>query len=288
MIYKKPVLIAEIGCNHKGDVGIAKKMIKTAKDFCGVSFVKFQKRTPKDLLTSEEYNRPHPHPENSYGSTYGEHREYLEFNRDQLRELKEYSESIGVACSASVWDVVAAKDIVSLSPKFIKIPSACNLDFKMLDYICENFEGDIHLSFGMTTYKEEEKIIEFFVNKNKNKNLIIYSCVSGYPVPDKDTHLLEIKRLKDKFGDTVKDIGFSGHHIGFAVDIAAYTLGANFIERHYTLNRTWKGTDHAASLEPDGLRRLCRNLSVVHSALKYKNKEVLDIEEEQRKKLKRL
>ncbi len=287
MIFKNPVLIAEIGCNHKGDMNIAKEMIKTAKTFCGVDFVKFQKRNPKELLTPEEYNSPHPQPENSYGKTYGEHREFLEFTRDQHKELKDYCEHMKIDYSCSVWDMTSAKEIISLEPKMIKIPSACNLNFNMLGYICDNFAGEIHLSFGMTTHAEEEKIIKFFIDKNRNKDLVIYGCTSGYPVPPKDICLLEIDRLKNNFGNIVKDIGFSGHHIGLSVDIAAYALGANFIERHFTLNRAWKGTDHAASLEPDGLMRLIRDLDVVRGALSYKEKEILDIEEEQRKKLKR-
>lgn len=287
MIYKKPVLIAEIGCNHKGDLNIAKEMIKTAKIFCSVNNIKFQKRNPKELLTAEEYNRPHPHPENSYGETYGKHREFLEFSKDQHKELKDFCENVGVEYSCSVWDMTSAKEIVSLEPKMIKIPSACNFCFDMLGYICDNFAGDVHLSLGMTTQAEEEKIVKFFVDRNRNSNLIIYACVSGYPVPQQDLCLLEIDRLKNKFRDLVKDIGFSGHHVGLAADIAAYTLGANFIERHFTLDRTWKGTDHAASLEADGLRRLMRDLNMAHAALRYKDKEILDIEEEQRKKLKR-
>lgn len=285
--YKDPILIAEIGCNHKGDMDIAREMIKTAKINCGVHIIKFQKRTPKELLTTEEYNAPHPHPEQSYGKTYGEHREVLEFTRLQHGELKNYCERLGIDYSCSVWDMTAAKEIISLAPKTIKVPSACNLNSNMLGYICDNFPGEIHLSLGMTTRGEEEKIINFFVEKKRSKDLIIYSCTSGYPVPSKDICLLEIHRLKSRFGDIVKDIGFSGHHIGLAVDIAAYALGANYIERHFTLNRTWKGTDHAASLEPDGLMRLIRDLNVARAALNYKDREILDIEEEQRKKLKR-
>lgn len=285
--FKHPVLIAEIGCNHKGDLEIAKEMIRTAKIFCGVDFIKLQKRSPKELLTPEEYNRPHPNPDNSYGKTYGEHREFLEFSKDQHEEIKDFCESMRVEYSCSVWDLTSAKDISSLSPKKIKIPSACNLRFDMLGYLCDNFAGEIHLSLGMTTRAEEERIIDFFVKKNRNKDLIIYSCTSGYPVPPKDLCLLEVTRLKSKFGSIVKDIGFSGHHTGLSMDIAAYALGANFIERHFTLDRSWKGTDHAASLEPDGLRRLMRDLKNTHLALTYKDQEILPIEEEQRKKLKR-
>lgn len=285
--YKKPYVIAEIGCNHKWDINIAKEMIKMAKMFCNVDAVKFQKRNNKELLTPEEYNTPHPNPANSYWNTYWEHREFLEFNLDQNRELKEYCEEMWIVYSTSVWDMTSAKEIVSLQPKFIKIPSACNLKFDMLQYICDNYDGEIQLSFGMTNHKEEKEIVDFFVKNKKNKNLIIYACTSWYPVPFEDIGLLEIKRLKEEYWDIVKEIGFSGHHLWMAIDIAAYTLWACYIERHFTLDRTQKGTDHAASLEPDGMRRLKRDLEATHKALTYKKKEILDIEEVQRNKLKR-
>ncbi|AEM73710.1 N-acetylneuraminate synthase family protein [Caldicellulosiruptor acetigenus] len=281
-----PVVIAEIGCNHKGEMEIAKRMIEIAATFCNVHVVKFQKRNPKELLTPEEYNAPHPDPENSYGKTYGEHREKLEFSIDQHKLLKEFCERYNVIYSCSVWDMTSTKEIISLNPKMIKIPSAVNTHPEILDYICENYGGEIHLSLGMTTRKEEEWIINFFLKKGRNKDLIIYSCTSGYPVPFEDVCLLEIKRLKETYSDVVKDIGFSGHHLGIAIDIAAYTLGANYIERHFTLDRTWKGTDHAASLEPDGLRKLVRDLNATKRALCYKREEILDIEKEQRRKLK--
>lgn len=287
-IYKKPYVIAEIGCNHKWDMWIAKELIKMAKIFCWVDAVKFQKRTPKELLSETEYNTPHPNMANSYGATYGEHREFLEFNLEQNRELKKYCEELWITYSTSVWDMTSTKEIVSLQPTFIKIPSACNLKFDMLQYICDNYNWEIQLSFGMTTHEEEDKIVELFVKNKKNKNLIIYSCTSGYPVPFEDVCLLEIVRLKEKFGNIVKDIWFSWHHAGIAVDIAAYTLWASYIERHFTLDRTWKGTDHAASLEPDGMRRLKRDLDATYKALTYKPKEILDIEVVQRKKLKRV
>lgn len=116
--------------------------------------------------------------------------------------------------------------------------------------------------------------------------MVLYACVSGYPVPMEDLSLLEITRLRDKYEDLVKGIGFSGHHKGIAMDIAAYTLGASIIERHFTLDRTWKGTDHAVSLEPDGLRRLVRDLNCASKALNYKKEKILPIEKAQREKLK--
>lgn len=286
MEYIKPKVIAEIGCNHKGNIEIAKKMIRTAAIYCEADAVKFQKRCNRELLTLEQYNAPHPNPSNSYGKTYGEHREFLEFSVEQHKELKTYCEELGVEYSTSVWDLTSAKEIAGLNPKFIKIPSACNNHYPMLEWLCDNYQGEIHVSLGMTTHDEEDKLVRIFETKGRNKDLVLYICTSGYPVPFDNVCLLEITRIREKYGDKVKQIGFSGHHLGIAVDIAAYTLGAMIIERHYTLDRTWKGTDHAASLEPEGVRKLKRDLLATYEALHYKETEVLEIEAAQREKLK--
>jgi N-acetylneuraminate synthase len=284
--YKKPYIIAEIGCNHKGDMQIAKELIQMAKIFCNVDAVKFQKRHNIELLTEEQYNSPHPNPSNSYGDTYGAHREYLEFDVAQHQELKDFCESIGIDYSTSVWDLTSAKEIASLQPKFIKIPSACNNNVIMLAWLCENYKGELHISTGMTTKDEIEDLVQLFTKHNRAKDLVLYNCTSGYPVPFEDVCLLDINLLIEKYGNQVKHIGFSGHHLGIAVDVAAYTLGAPIIERHYTLDRTWKGTDHAASLEPMGLRKLSRDLNAVHKALTFKSQDILPIEQVQRDKLK--
>lgn len=284
--YKAPYVIAEIGCNHKGEMEIAKELIKIAKIFSNADAVKFQKRNNKELLTEEQYNAPHPNSSNSYGDTYGAHREYLEFDVNQHAELKKYCEDLGIVYSTSVWDTTSAKEIASLEPEFIKIPSACNNNYDMLGWLCDNYKGEIHISTGMTTKGETEELVNFFIEKGRNQDLVLYNCTSGYPVPFEDVCLLDITLLIEKYGDKVKHIGFSGHHLGIAVDVAAYTLGANVIERHYTLDRTWKGTDHAASLEPEGLRKLCRDLKAVHKALTNKPQDILPIEQVQRDKLK--
>ena len=288
----KPVVIAEIGCNHKGSIEIAHQMIKLLGTFkllnpdAYIDIVKFQKRTNKELLSPEEYNAPHPHPENSYGKTYGEHREFLEFDVNQHAQLKKWCKEEGLTYSTSTWDTTAAKEIITLKPKLIKVPSASNLNFPMLEILRDEYDGEIHLSFGMTDKNEEKKIIDFFKYKNRAQDLVVYACTSGYPVPFEDVCLREITRLKNEYAHDVKAIGFSGHHLGIAVDIAALALGATHFERHFTLDRTWKGTDHAASLEPQGLLKLARDLRHVSLALNYKQEEILEIEQVQRKKLK--
>ena len=284
--YKKPFVIAEAGCNHMGQMEIAKDFIEIAAHFCKVNAIKFQKRCPKELLTREQYNAPHPNPVNSYGDTYGAHREFLEFDVEQHAQLKKWCEEAGITYATSVWDMTSAKEIASLKPEFIKIPSACNTHYEMLQWLCDNYEGEIQISFGVTSHAEEEEIIRLFETNGRAKDLVLFNCTSGYPVPFKDVCLLEINRMREAYESRVKAIGFSGHHLGIAVDIAAYTLGASVIERHYTLDRTWKGTDHAASLEPDGIRKLVRNLNAVHDALTYKESEILPIEQVQRDKLK--
>ncbi len=284
--FKKPFVIAEAGCNHMGQMEVAKDLIETAAHFCKADAIKFQKRCVKELLTEKQYQAPHPVPQNAYGDTYGEHREYLEFTAEQHAQLKEWCEDAGIIYSASVWDMTSAKEIASINPKFIKIPSACNTHFEMLQWLCDNYKGEIQLSLGMTTREEEEKIVKCFEENGRAKDLVLYNCTSGYPVPFQDVCLLEIRRIKEQYAHRVKAIGFSGHHLGIAIDIAAYTLGARYVERHYTLDRTWKGTDHAASLEPDGIRKLKRNLEETCKALAYKNNEILPIEQVQRDKLK--
>ena len=284
----KPCVIAEIGCNHLGDINIAKEMIKTIAQFCNADYVKFQKRNPRELLSEYEYNSPHPNPENSYGRTYGEHREYLEFSLEQHRELFGYCKYLSIGYACSVWDITSAREISSLKPDYIKIPSACNLNYDLLGFLTDNYSGDIHISFGMTTIEEENKILNFFKGRKRIQDIVIYSCVSGYPVKFEDLSLFDIKRLIDNYSKDVKSIGFSGHHLGIAADIAALAIGATYFERHFTLDRTWKGTDHAASLEPDGMRRLVRDLRNVSKSLTYKEKEILDVEQPQRKKLKRI
>jgi len=279
-------LIAEIGCNHKGDMDIAKEMISIAGKFIKADIVKFQKRNNRELLTEEEYNSPHPNSAQSYGPTYGEHREFLEFDMDQHRQLQKWCAECGVLYSSSVWDLTSARQMIDIAPALIKIPSAVNQNKPVLLELIQNYPGEIHVSLGMTTPEDIDKIVSLFEDHSRNRDLVIYACTSGYPVKFEEICLLEISKYRKKYASRVKAIGFSGHHLGIAADIAALTLGAEFIERHYTLDRTWKGTDHAASLEPDGLRRLCRDMSNVTKALQDKKNALLEVEQKTFDKLK--
>mmetsp|Transcript_62456 Transcript_62456/g.202461 ORF Transcript_62456/g.202461 Transcript_62456/m.202461 type:complete len:321 (-) Transcript_62456:139-1101(-) len=285
--YKPAQFIAEIGCNHKGEIEVAKELLTLAKK-SGATCGKFQKRTPKELLTPEQYNAPHPNPQNSYGATYGEHREFLELSVDDHRELQKHCEGIGLEYSCSVWDTTSAKEIVSLNPKLIKVGSPSNMHWEMQAVLRDHYTGDVHISTGMTTKAEVEEIVTFWEQgKGDAKNrVVLYNCTSGYPVPFEDVCLLDIRILQAKYAHRVKAIGFSGHHLGISIDIAAYALGATWIERHFTADRTWKGTDHAASLEPAGLSKLVRDLQACYTSMTYKKADILDLEKEQRAKLK--
>lgn len=278
-----PLIVAEIGCNHGGNLETAREMIRTAK-LCGADVVKFQKRNPRELLTPEQYNKPYDNP-HSFGATYGEHREALEFSAAVHGELKAYAESLGIEYAASVWDATSAREITALQPRLIKVPSACNNHWELLRIVRDAYAGEVHVSLGMTRRSEEEALVRFF--DAVPQRLVLYACTSGYPIAMDDVCLLEIPRLIETYRVTgrCQAVGFSGHHLGIAVDIAATVLGAAVIERHFTLDRTSKGTDHAASLEPEGLRKLVRDIKAVARAWSLKPADILPVEAAQRAKL---
>lgn len=285
---KKIKLSAEFCCNHMGDIDIAQQMIYALAKFpkqYKIDIIKFQKRNPSLILTKEEFNAPHPNPKNSFGKTYGEHRNFLEFNIEQHKLLKKYCEQNGFIYSSSVFDKNSADEVLSINPKIIKISSANNTDYELLKYIDNNFNGEIHISLGMTTIAEEEKIFNSII-KNK-QNLVFYACTSAYPAKSGDICLLEIKRLKNKYGHLIKGIGFSGHHEGILYDTAAAALDVDYIERHFTIDKNFKGTDQAISLTPDEFLQLSKNIKLISKDLKYKNPEILENEITCRKKHKK-
>ena len=282
---KKPYIIAEGCCNHMGDFHVAMDMISVAAK-CKVSAIKFQKRNPIESLSKEQYNAPNTCESNSFGDTYGAHREYLEFTVEQHKLLQQECKRQGIDYSSSVWDLTSAKEISALEPPYIKIPSACNSNLEMLKWLCENYRGEIQISLGMTTSMEEEEIYDMIKSYGREQDLIFLSCTSGYPVPSQDVCLLEINRLMKKYKERIKGIGFSGHQLSKSIDIAAFMLGADYIERHFTLDRSWKGTDQVASLMPEDFLDLDTSFTDIVAALQYKAREVLPIELVQRMKLK--
>jgi len=277
--YSKCHIVAEAGCNHLGNFDIAKKMVKSIK-LAGADFVKFQKRKPELAVPKCIQNKPHPCPVHAFGETYLEHRKFLELTIEQHAELADMCGILNIGYSCSVWDEVSAREIISLEPAYIKVPSPINNNFNLLDILFNEYEGNIHISLGMTTEKEKKDLFNY-IDPFKER-CIVYWTTSDYPVRFKELFLLEIKKLINIF----PHVGYSGHNLGIAVDIAAYTLGCSWIERHFTLDRTWKGTDQAASLEPLGLQKLCRDLKAVQKALAFKNVEMTDGEMKNREKLK--
>ena len=280
-------LVAEFCANHMGNIDIARQMIDVLAKFPSelrVDVIKFQKRCPRVILSEQEYNAPHPDSKNSFGKTYGLHKEFLEFNIEQHRELKSYCEANGFIYSSSVFDRISAEEIISLHPEMIKISSANNTDYELLEFIDNNFDGEIHISLGMTTKEEESRIFDVF--QKKKKNLVLYACTSSYPTTSGNICLLEIRRLNELYGKYIKAVGFSGHHAGNLYDIAALTLGAEYIERHFTLDKTFKGTDQLFSLNAADFMQLSKDLKLVEKDLVYKPKDVLDDELLVRERLK--
>ncbi len=278
-------IVAEIGCNHMGQLNLAKLMIDQAK-IAGADYVKFQKRDNKNLFNKKQYNEKHPTQHNSFGTTYGKHREYLEFNMDTHKKIFQYCNKRKIKYSCSVWDVNSAKEISKICKQYIKIPSATNLNFEVLDFLCSKYFGDIHVSTGMTSANEIDKIFEFIKKRKRLRNLVLYSCVSAYPTNIEDVCLLDIKKLTKKYGKYIKAIGFSGHHRGVSIDNCTIILGATWIERHFTFDRTAKGTDQSASLELDGFIKLRNRVDETLLALNYKSKTILKCEKFQRSYLK--
>jgi Sialic acid synthase len=274
------IFTAEIGCNHLGEFNLAMQMIRIFAQ-CGANIIKFQKRCPRELLPREKYDAPHPRPEQSYGHSYGAHREFLELDINQHAALKKECERYGVEYMASVWDMTSAREIIGLNPKQIKIPSPVNNNIELLDFICGHFQGMIHISTGMTTDKELE-LISKYISINPDR-FVLYHSVSSYPTHVSDLCLKNITALKQYCALT----GFSGHHNGIDADIAAIVYGATYLERHVTLSRMLKGTDHAFSLEPDDFKNLVYKVKNIEQALTEKNQEILECEKEFRDKLKK-
>lgn len=249
------IVIAELGANHGGSIITAKAMMRRAQ-ICGADYAKFQKRTPH-LMSPERFNAPYDNP-HSFGKTYGLHRTALEFTTEQHEELWNYGRQIGIPYVTSVWDIPAFESVKHIPMPFLKVPSACNEDWELLEHIAANWKGQVHISNGMLPAIASMEWQELFQNR-----LTVYVCTSTYPSPMRDIKLGDIKWLTDHGFIP----GFSGHHNGIALDIAAYVMGATHIERHFTLDRTAKGTDHAASLEPAGLEKLVRDLRAVEDAM---------------------
>lgn len=274
-----PVVIAEVGCNHQGDLDLARKMVRAAAR-AGADIVKFQKR---DLDTWRRvlpwWDGPHPNPTAAFGSTYYEHRRALELDGFEHRKLADCCREWGVGYSCSVWDLPSLAVISEAVPfPILKIPSAANNNLDLIRGAYSHTDALLHISCGMMTAAERQALYESIILDRT----ITYQCTSGYPVPFGEVYLLEIESLPTRLK------GYSGHHVGTGIDLAAYARGASYIERHFTQDRTLKGTDNAFSLEPPELAQLVHDLHRVHACMNQRPPGVhlTPVEESTREKLK--
>ena len=253
-------VIAEIGHNHQGDVEKAKQLIDAAKE-CGADAVKLQKRTNRTLYTRAYYDQPYDN-EFSFGSTYGTHREALELSAGKYRELQAYARRRGIAFFATAWDFESADLLAELDVPAFKIASGDLLNTPLQRHVA-SFGKPIFLSTGGGTFEDVERAVETILPINEQ--LCVLQCTAAYPAATEDLNLRVITTLRDRFPQLV--IGLSDHQSGISMALIAYMLGARVIEKHFTLDHALKGTDHAFSLMPDGLRRLVRDLRRVEPAL---------------------
>ncbi|XP_065347612.1 sialic acid synthase isoform X2 [Cloeon dipterum] len=265
-------VIAEIGQNHQGDIEIAKQLIKTAKE-CGADCVKLQKSCLKEKFTTGALSRIYEGP-NSWGKTYGEHKEHLEFNIKQIKELQDYAEKIvGIPFTASAMDWVSADELESLDVPFIKIGSGDTDNFPLLEHVAKK-KRNLVLSTGM----QELWVVEEAYNiiTKHLASFVMLQCTSAYPTPPSEANLRVMEDYRARFPKA--HIGLSCHEDGIAISIAAVALGAKVLERHITLSKTLRGSDHACSLEPQGLRDLIQAVRCVEVAMGSPQKSFLQCE----------
>ena len=253
-------VIAEIGHNHQGSVESAKKLFDSAKA-CGAHAVKLQKRDNRSLYTHELYNKPYEN-ENSYGATYGEHREYLEFGRAEYQELKAYAEEIGISFFATAFDLRSADFLAELDMPAYKVASADLINTPLLRHVAA-IGKPVIVSTGGATLDDVRRGYETVAELNPE--VAVLQCTAGYPAEWNELDLRVIGTYRELFPSSV--VGLSSHDNGIAMAVAAYVLGARIVEKHFTLNRALKGTDHRFSLEPQGLRKMVRDLRRTHLAL---------------------
>ncbi|MBA3382163.1 MAG: N-acetylneuraminate synthase family protein [Actinobacteria bacterium] len=253
-------VIAEIGHNHQGDVEKAKALIHAAKE-CGVDAVKLQKRDNHSLYTRALYDSPYDN-EHSFGATYGEHREALELGAAEWLELREFSREEGVTLFGTVFDAPSADLLAELDVPALKIASADLVNTPLLRHVAA-LGKPIFLSTGGGTLEDVERALDTVLPVNPH--VCLMQCTAAYPCETDELHLRVIETYRARFPDVV--VGLSDHQNGIAMALVAYMLGARVVEKHFTLNHAWKGSDHAYSLMPEGMRRLVRDLNRVPEAL---------------------
>lgn len=257
-----PFVIAEIGHNHQGNLELAHRMIERARE-CGADAVKLQKRDNRTLYPPEVYDRPYT-SEHSFGATYGEHREALEFGREEYLELKAHAEARGLVFFATAFDMRSVDFLEDLGVKLLKIAS---FDVRSLNLIAYAAATAIPLIISTGTASDEDvrAIYEMLPAITRRDKLALLHCTSEYPTPAEHLNLRAIETLRASYPEI--PIGFSSHFNGISMPLLAYGLGARIFEVHFTLDRTMKGSDQAWSLEPVGLRSLVRDLRRAHDAM---------------------
>ena len=270
-------VIAEAGINHQGEMKYARQLIDIAA-FAGADAVKFQKRKVERILTREGLDMPYAN-DNSFGKTYGEHKRVLELSDENYRELKSYAESKGLIFLASAWDEESADFLEELGVPAFKMASADLSNLPLLEHVARKGKPVI-LSTGMASMAEVQAAFE--VVSRHNRQLALLQCTSTYPCRFENINLRVMQTFARKFPCV---IGYSGHELGISIPPVAVALGAKIIERHFTIDRTMRGSDHAASLEPGGLQKMIRDIRHVELALGSENKEILPEEIPIREKL---
>ena len=274
-------VVAEIGANHQGDLETARKMIQAAAR-AGADAVKFQKRDNQALFTPEAYNAAYE-SDNAFGTTYGEHREALEFGRDEYVELIEEAKTEGVEFFATPWDFPSVDFLEDLNVPAYKVASCDLANTPLLRYIAQTGRPTI-ISTGGGTLEAVDRAAE--VVRGEGTSLAIMQCTSGYPPEFTELNLNVIATFRDRYPEAT--IGYSGHDSGIAMGLVAYVLGARIIEKHFTLNRAMKGTDHSFSLEPVGLAKMVRDIARAKEALGDGVKRAYDSEAAPLKKLSKM
>ena len=268
--------IAEIGQNHQGSLDIAKQMVDSLVG-TGVAAIKTAKRDIDVCLTDEQKNAPYDNP-NSFGATYYEHRKALELSKDDFRELKRYSEEKGFDFISSFTDLNSLDFLVEIGVKTLKIASQRLTDYTLLEAASRTLKPII-ISTGMSSITDVRKAVNVFKDNVK----FLLQCTSCYPCKEEDINLNVLRTYKQIFD--VDGYGLSGHHAGIAPDLAAYVMGIDILERHYTLHRHWKGSDHAASLELKGVVNILKYIKQISAAMGSYEKKVLECEKSAIKKL---
>ena len=264
-------IIAEIGINHQGDVSIAKNLIQKAKE-CGADAVKLQKRSISRILTKSGLEMAYDN-RNSFGKTYGEHKIALELSEADYHELNTYCKKMDIIFCASGWDEESIDFLDEMGIPFFKMASADLTNFPLLVHTAKKNKPMI-LSTGMADMKMVQAAYSQ-VNQINNQ-IAILQCTSTYPSAFSEVHLNVLQTFMKEFPDTV--IGYSGHEQGIAISPVAVALGAKIIERHFTLDRTMKGGDHAASLEPQGYAKMVRDIHHIEEAMGSTEKKIQESE----------